>query len=199
MDTNKDGRLNLLDDPYTPYYPGDEYVDWIGLSVYWFGYRQGENALPIGNHFEALIHGTSEWSIQGGQPVWDFYAMFPNKPFGIPETGVAFYVNSPPGPGELAMKRAWWNMTLTSKPWTRMQRLQMIGWFEEDKTEERGAVSYAVSFNSTIKTAFLDGLPEMREGGDLAYSCDGTIGLASAAAQTSEGPTGPVRNGRSGR
>jgi hypothetical protein len=28
IDTNKDGRITNADDPYTPYYPGDEYVDW---------------------------------------------------------------------------------------------------------------------------------------------------------------------------
>lgn len=33
LDTNKNGQLDAGDDPYTPYYPGDDYVDWIGLSV----------------------------------------------------------------------------------------------------------------------------------------------------------------------
>jgi hypothetical protein len=28
LDTNNDGLINGRDDPYTPYYPGDEYVDW---------------------------------------------------------------------------------------------------------------------------------------------------------------------------
>jgi hypothetical protein len=28
LDTNRDGVLNNNDDPYLPYYPGDQYVDW---------------------------------------------------------------------------------------------------------------------------------------------------------------------------
>ena len=28
LDTNNDGILNNLDDPYLPYYPGDTSVDW---------------------------------------------------------------------------------------------------------------------------------------------------------------------------
>ena len=28
LDTNRDGVLNDADDPYLPYYPGDNYVDW---------------------------------------------------------------------------------------------------------------------------------------------------------------------------
>jgi hypothetical protein len=33
LDTNKDGNYDDNDDPFTPYYPGDEYVDWVGFSV----------------------------------------------------------------------------------------------------------------------------------------------------------------------
>lgn len=33
LDTNKNGQLDRGDDPYMPYYPGDDYVDWIGISV----------------------------------------------------------------------------------------------------------------------------------------------------------------------
>ncbi|RKO91033.1 hypothetical protein BDK51DRAFT_9156, partial [Blyttiomyces helicus] len=32
FDTNNDGVLDQNDDPYAPYYAGDEYVDWVGLS-----------------------------------------------------------------------------------------------------------------------------------------------------------------------
>ncbi|EGG02861.1 uncharacterized protein MELLADRAFT_57043 [Melampsora larici-populina 98AG31] len=33
LDTNKDGQVNNSDDPYLPYYPGDDMVDWIGIST----------------------------------------------------------------------------------------------------------------------------------------------------------------------
>lgn len=33
LDTNKDGVFNAADDAFSPYYPGDPYVDWIGLSL----------------------------------------------------------------------------------------------------------------------------------------------------------------------
>ncbi|KAJ3043257.1 hypothetical protein HK097_001783, partial [Rhizophlyctis rosea] len=37
MDTNGDGRVDEEDDPYSPYYPGDEYVDWIGVTALFYG------------------------------------------------------------------------------------------------------------------------------------------------------------------
>lgn len=43
LDTNKDGVINNQDDPYTPYYPGDQYVDWVGMSIYHYS-----NTYPYG-------------------------------------------------------------------------------------------------------------------------------------------------------
>ncbi len=37
LDTNGDGRLTAADDPYAPYWPGDSAVDWVGLSMLYFG------------------------------------------------------------------------------------------------------------------------------------------------------------------
>lgn len=34
LDTNGNGVLDQEDDPFTPYFPGPEYVDWVGLSFY---------------------------------------------------------------------------------------------------------------------------------------------------------------------
>jgi hypothetical protein len=34
LDTNHDGTLSEADDPYAPYYPGDDAVDWVGMSLY---------------------------------------------------------------------------------------------------------------------------------------------------------------------
>ncbi|RKO84194.1 hypothetical protein BDK51DRAFT_6501, partial [Blyttiomyces helicus] len=32
LDTNGDGIFDNGDDPYSPYFPGPEYVDWVGAS-----------------------------------------------------------------------------------------------------------------------------------------------------------------------
>ena len=34
LDTNGDGVLDMWDDPYAPYYPGDDVVDWVGMTLY---------------------------------------------------------------------------------------------------------------------------------------------------------------------
>jgi len=33
LDTNGDGKVDVLDDPYTPFWPGADVVDWVAMSV----------------------------------------------------------------------------------------------------------------------------------------------------------------------
>lgn len=37
LDTDGDGDVDVADDPYGPYFPGDDAVDWVGLTLYHFG------------------------------------------------------------------------------------------------------------------------------------------------------------------
>ena len=51
--------FDKFDDPYGPYYPGDDVVDWVGVTVYYWGllYPFGENQLPQDNYFVQRIRG----------------------------------------------------------------------------------------------------------------------------------------------
>ena len=37
LDTNGDGWVDMSDDPYGPFWPGADYVDWVGLDIYHMG------------------------------------------------------------------------------------------------------------------------------------------------------------------
>ena len=51
MDTNGNNQLDRGDDPYRPYYPGDDFVDWIGMSIYHYGssWPWHDNVVPPAN------------------------------------------------------------------------------------------------------------------------------------------------------
>src|SRR5262249_37016449 len=59
LDTNHDGRLDARDDMYAPYYPGDDAVDWVGMTIYHWGdhWPWGKNVLPEPGKFAAQISG----------------------------------------------------------------------------------------------------------------------------------------------
>ncbi len=55
LDTDGDGAVSEADDPYGPYYPGDEYVDWVGLTLlrYDGGRRREVNTVPHAGELDA--------------------------------------------------------------------------------------------------------------------------------------------------
>ena len=94
--------LDPLDDPYTPYYPGDEYVDWVALSVYNYNHdATTHQTTPV--TLDVLSSGKT--SLIGNSLVNNFYQNFViarNKPFLIAETGSAYVTNDAAFPGYLA-------------------------------------------------------------------------------------------------
>lgn len=76
-----------------------------------------------------------------------------NKPFILPESGAAYYLNyynhyntttgdyedyiAAPGPGELRLKRTWWNHAWNAANTVRWPLLKAIVNFEESKIDER--------------------------------------------------------------
>ncbi len=179
LDTNKDGVIDIRDDPYTPYYPGDDVVDWVGMSVYWFGQQwpTSANVVPPPDRFVNVIRG-----FYPNAPIqFDFYNMFAvgkNKPMAVPESGAVFYeAPTAAGPGELAIKRAWWREVYNTGVFAQFPLLKLYSHFDEDKIEERGVTSYSLTLDPAIRTPFLAELPyqAMIWGDQYSFSCDGKI------------------------
>jgi hypothetical protein len=86
MDTNDDGFLTTADDPYTPFYPGDEYVDWVGVSFYhWGNDPHRSNQIPSADKFGVSL------GVKGSY--WNFHKLFSinkGKPMMIAETSALF-------------------------------------------------------------------------------------------------------------
>jgi hypothetical protein len=132
LDTNKDGVVNALDDPYLPYYPGDNMVDWVGLSIYYYGIRWPwvNNELPGANVFETILN-------EGD--FYNTYSTIRQKPFMLAETAASFHVDSPtgPGPGHLVIAQAFWRQYLTNRQTlNKYPKLKLVSLFEFQKVEE---------------------------------------------------------------
>ena len=152
LDTNKDGELNTQDDPYTPYYPGDEYVDWVGFSIYHYGKEWPwiTNDVPEPDKFEQILMGRRPDS--GPFNFYDMYSVRKEKPFMVTETGSTFHlridpdkrfsnptpnpVRPAPGPGRVAIKQAWWRQYLNSNFLSRYPKIKGASTFEFIKHEE---------------------------------------------------------------
>jgi hypothetical protein len=166
LDTDGDGELTMADDPYAPYYPGDEFVDWVGMSLYHWGdaHPWGENEVPEEDKFLAQLTGTYDGAGGDDTAVPDFYAEYGTtrgKPVSIPETGALYAPDVKAGAGELAIKKAWWDQVFSAAVPEQFPQLKMINWFEWDKHEVEidGDVDWTTTNDPAIREAFTTTLP----------------------------------------
>jgi hypothetical protein len=166
LDTDADGALTMNDDSYAPYYPGDDAVDWVGMSLYHWGgeFPWGENELPEPNKFANQLTGNYSGANGDDSPVSDFYQVYGEahgKPVAIPETA-ALFNPAAGGEGELAIKQAWWGQLFDPATAARFPQLKMINWFEWDKDEEevKGRVDWTVTNTPAVRDAFIAALPD---------------------------------------
>ncbi|KAJ3030572.1 hypothetical protein HDV00_008845 [Rhizophlyctis rosea] len=199
-------QIDSYDDPYLPYYPGDAYVDWVSLSVYyypdqlnWANPATWTNTAPEMDFFASQLLGYGPWvdrvlgddSTVQTRAIRAFYDRFSaqkNKPMMLAESGAPLIVGRP-GASELDIKRAWWQQTVNSTIFSLFPNLKAIVNFEERKDNGDGSIrDWAYTFNQTVAdayTAYLDGV--RKAGGkiwfaeDLVFGCDGSVGVPDKA------------------
>ena len=177
LDTDGDGAVTAADDPYAPYWPGDDAVDWVGMSLYHWGdvHPWGENEVPEPGKF--LDQLTGEYAGLGGddRAVPDFYGVYGEqhgKPVAVPETA-ALYAPGAGGADELSVKQAWWQQVHDPRLPELLPRLAMVNWFEWDKQESEvgGRVDWTATGTEEGRAAYRDGLPTWGRWADSVPTC----------------------------
>ncbi|GAA5955194.1 hypothetical protein JCM8115_001879 [Rhodotorula mucilaginosa] len=137
LDTNQNGVLDAGDDSLAPYYPGDDLVDWIGLSIYYKGIPSDTmNSIQPNNYCSDVITGTDPGT---GNAITEWYQTYcankPSKACMFAECGAAFHVNDA-GVSAAALQQAWLTDCITSQNMlTRFPRIKLYNQFEYEKTE----------------------------------------------------------------
>ncbi len=169
LDTNKDGKLDQKDDPYAPYYPGDDVVDWVGVSLYHWGnlYPWYENEISDNNKFVSQL--TGRFIGDGGdneQSTPNFYYLYSeskNKPFAITETAALYLPNESDSSPELErlVKQLWWRQIFSPEVNQIFPNIKMVNWFEWRKSEsELGGkiVNWRITGNEALTESFVEDL-----------------------------------------
>ena len=140
LDTNNDGVIDNKDgntfnqfikllliilDPYTPYYPGDDVVDWVALSLYHFPTLSEGNFNPTPDEFYQGLTGTMNPDVNPGAnfEVRNFYKRFAedrNKPLMIPESGSPWLSNAPTGPIVIPLSHTFNFVFLAHSSWNNL-------------------------------------------------------------------------------
>ncbi len=175
LDTDDDGALTMADDPYAPYFPGDDAVDWVGVSLYHWGNQRpwGNNEVPEADKFDDMLTGTYSGSAGDDSAIPDFYQVYGvehGHPVAVPETA-AIYTPSRDGASELKIKRAWWRQVFSEETHERFPNLKMINWFEWRKyeIEINDDVDWRAGSTDKVTNAFRADLPAwLRYGEDIS-------------------------------
>lgn len=178
LDTDHDGVLTMADDSYEPYYPGDEYVDWVGVSLYHWGNSRpwGNNEITEPRKFSEMLTGTYNGTAGNDLGVPNFYETYGvehHKPVAVVETA-AIYTPSRSGQSELDVKRAWWRQVFSPEIHQRFPQLKMINWFEWRKfeIEINDWVDWRAAGAPAIKNAFVADLPGWLRYADSVDACE---------------------------
>ncbi|GAA6064204.1 hypothetical protein JCM10212_001617 [Sporobolomyces blumeae] len=143
LDTDNNGQLDAGDDPFSPYYPGDDLVDWIGLSIYYKGpYINGYTADKTN---QAQDSGYCALVISGTNPgdnanITSWYKEYceekPSKACMFAEAGAAFHVNDGGTADQSQIQQAWLKDCVTNEAmYDQFPRLKLVMQFEYEKNE----------------------------------------------------------------
>jgi len=166
LDTDGDGDLTAADDPYAPYWPGEDAVDWVGMSLYFWGleYPWGENELAPAGRFAGQLTGRPTGAHEGELTIPDFYATYAegyDKPMAIIETA-ALYDPADPGADEAAIKGAWFRQVFSAETRDAFPRIGMINWFEwrKDEAEVDSVIDWRLAADPALGRALLESVPD---------------------------------------
>ncbi|MFJ5957482.1 OpgC domain-containing protein [Paenarthrobacter sp. NPDC092416] len=154
VDTSGNGIWDQDDSAFSPYYPGDEAVDWVGLSVYHdsTGAGTASNTVPTTGEFNDALHASG-----AGTSSEDFYANYGearSKPI-LVETG-AFYSPTAGGAAELDVKQTWWQQVFTAVGEPGNADVRAVVWNETTDVRSQGQVSidWRVTAESSLSAPF---------------------------------------------
>lgn len=157
LDTNGDQRLDSGDDPYGPFWPGPDAVDWVGLTLYHFGPDRGRvdnelddpgqggetgdvesstgfriDRVPGDGAFRSRLNEVYNYAAAAAtRPFHDRFAEGFDKPM-LVDTA-ALWIPDPEGDPELDIKRTWWKQVLRADG--DFDRIAGILWLEERRPE----------------------------------------------------------------
>lgn len=185
LDTNGNELVDVGDDPYSPYYPGDDAVDWVGLTMYHYGsYQPGRVAenrdereysgaiitsvLPEEDKFATQLAGT--YGLPSGAPAIDFakeYAAGRDQRFFI-QTAALYDPEDPDSADEADIKAAWLDQLFDPAIAEEYPEIGMITWLEDVRPEpeaEGRTVNWRITASGAIAALLEDALataPELQ-------------------------------------
>ncbi|KAL7754308.1 hypothetical protein RI367_000289 [Sorochytrium milnesiophthora] len=139
LDDNNNGVFGPGDGGYAPFFPGVEYVDWIGLSLFWYGvsWPFGFNIAPKRDEVVQRLASFYQW----------LGTLSHKPPLAVIETSAPYYLrDAGHGPTTNVTKSAWWRQLASYFPPTLDQTVQDISTWTGDEAVAPDAMPTGTPF-----------------------------------------------------
>lgn len=187
LDTDGNGVLDGSDDPYGPYWPGKDAVDWVGITMYHFGVDRGRedndldpttggatgddelsegfepDVAPEPGDVEARLDETYGYGDEGTgrEPFYDRFAKRHDLPV-LLETAALW---RPDGKGdpEIRIKQGWWRQVFAATD--DYPLIGGISWLEQKRPEaevQGDDVDWRATRTDRLSEALRDDLADAR-------------------------------------
>jgi hypothetical protein len=217
LDTDGNGLLNGTDDPYGPYWPGEDAVDWVGITLYHFGVDRGRedndldpttggdtgddeisegfqpDVAPRPGDVEARLDETYGYGDEGSGRR-SFYERFAER-HQLPvllETGALW---RPDGDGdpELDIKQSWWRQVFAAADDHPL--IAGISWLEQRRPEaevQGDVVDWRATRTDQLSSALL---ADLRSSGVVVGPVTRVLDQEAANEATAQGRLPDVDDG----
>jgi hypothetical protein len=149
-------------DPYMAFWPGADYVDSVGVSMYYYGLDDDdhtENEFAPDGILERWMTGSAGISTNPQCNMYKRFADGYDKPFFFSETAAAYHVGKD-GPNNLEIKKGWYKQLYNATMWQKFPRVRSINWFEIIKPEWDDLRDFRLLINQTdVRPVFLNEYP----------------------------------------
>lgn len=178
LDTDGNGRLDEGDDPYGPYWPGTDAVDWVGLTLYHFGPDRGRvdndldpaeggrtgdeessegfelDRVPAEDAYVDRLEEQYNYVGDGDRtPFYERFAEANDLPM-LVETG-ALWIPDDAGDPELDIKQGWWRQVFAAQ--AEYPLIRGYSWLEQERPEAE-AQERVVDWRATRTDELTDAL-----------------------------------------
>lgn len=135
LDTNDDGEVDEADDPYGPYWPGDDVVDRVGLVMFRFGEEQPFGTDSVAAPDELVERLEERFGYDDDTDRRSFHDRFARDGRAMSlETAAAWYDRG--DVGELDVKAAWWDQVFSPSVRQAYPEIDLVTWLEQRRPEE---------------------------------------------------------------
>ncbi|GAA5846837.1 hypothetical protein JCM9279_004460 [Rhodotorula babjevae] len=198
LDTNGNGELDAGDDAFSPYYPGDDLVDWIGLSIYYKGVPSDiQNTVQPNNYCASIITGTDP---ADNSVITEWYQAYcaakPSKACMFAEAGAAFHVDDDGSATQVQLQQAWLKDCVTSQTMLdRFPRIKLYMQFEYEKVEDSNSGTqdlrdYRILNVTEVRNEFIADIASLSDRFTWAQSRAPPTSISSAGAPAATNSAG---------